>query len=209
MSESSGTSVLQHEETLLRTRILDRMNMQANVLVAQNVEEKELETEEDEEVDIRVAGPIPENNQLFSGFSFLLTKASRPLEVDPEDVTDELEPYLDPSPYYKEYIKRQLEAGGGTVLERFESCQFKMDESIVLVVCNRPCRTERYIRSLAANVRAVSHDWVIAIVCFKCLNNTKESCFLKFGRCTSVVKRMKDLIINVIFYLLASTNMAT
>ncbi len=164
MSESSGASVLQHEETSLRTRILDRMNaMLSGRPTVQNVveEEKELdEKESDEDVDPNIAGPIPENNKLFAGFSFLLTKATRPLEVDSDEITDELEPYMDPTPYYKEYIKQQLVAGGGTVLERFDLSQLQTDEEIVLMVCNRPCRTERYIRSLAANIRAVSHDWV-------------------------------------------------
>lgn len=174
MSESSGTSVLLHEETSLRTRILDRMNAALSSSTGHStvhnvVEEEEEEKEEkddgrtaesEEKVDLRIAGPIPENNQLFAGFSFLLTKAIRPLEVDPDDVTDELEPYLDPTPYYKEHIKRQLTAGGGLVLDRFEYGQFQTDDEIVLLVSNRPCLTERYIRSLAANIRAVSHDWV-------------------------------------------------
>lgn len=161
MSESSGTSILQHEETSLRTRILDRMNaaLSGSSTVQCVVEEEKVE-ETREEVDYHIAGPIPENNKLFAGFSFVLTKASRPLEVDLEDVTDELEPYLDPTPYYKEYIKRQLTAGGGTVLERFDLSQLQMEEDTVLLVCNRPCLTERYIRSLATGIRAVSHDWV-------------------------------------------------
>ena len=165
MSESSGASVLQHEETSLRTRILDRMKAlqsdQPNIQSVVEEEKKRDENETNEDVDVNVAGPIPENNQLFIGFSFLLTKATRRLEVDPDDVTDELEPYLNPTPYYKEYIKKQLIAGGGTVLERFDLSQLQLDEETVLVVCNRPCHTERYIRSLAANIRAVSHDWVI------------------------------------------------
>ncbi len=83
------------------------------------------------------------------------------LEVDPEDVSDELEPYLEPTMYVKDHLRRQLIAGGGKILERFDHSQLLEDDDTVLVVCNRPCRTERYIRSLAARIRAVSHDWVI------------------------------------------------
>ncbi|KZS19883.1 Uncharacterized protein APZ42_013658 [Daphnia magna] len=161
MSESSGASFLQHEETSLRSRILDRMHSTlVGRTTVQNVVEEEIIGETKEEVNFDIAGPIPENNQLFAGFAFLLTKATRPLEVDPDEVTDEVEPYINPTPYYKEHIKRQLTAGGGRVLERFDLSQLEMDEGTVLIVCNRPCRTERYIRSLAANIRAVSHDWV-------------------------------------------------
>ena len=161
MSESSGTSFLQHEETSLRTRILDRMNAALpGRSTVQSVLEEENVEETKEEVNFEIAGPIPENNKIFAGFAFLLTKASRPLEVDPDEITDEVEPYLDPTPYYKEHIKHQLTSGGGTVLERFDLSQIEMEEDIVLMVCNRPCRTERYIKSLAANIRSVSHDWV-------------------------------------------------
>lgn len=163
MSESSGASMLQHEETSLRTRIIDRMNSAlSGQQEIQSIveEEKNADGETKEEVDIRIAGPIPENKQLFLGFSFILTKASRPLEVDPDDITDDLEPYMDPTPYYKEYIRRQLLAGGGKVLERFELSCLQPDDETVLLVSNRPCRTERYIRAIAANIRAVSHDWV-------------------------------------------------
>lgn len=161
MSESSGASFLQHEETSLRSRILDRMNATALARPAVHIVEEEIVGETKEEVNFDIAGPIPENSKLFAGFVFLLTKATRPLEVDPDEVTDEVEPYMNPTPYYKAHIKRQLVAGGGTVLERFDLSQLQMDGETVLVICNRPCRTERYIRSLAANIRAVSHDWVM------------------------------------------------
>ena len=62
--------------------------------------------------------------------------------------------------YHSRRKSRWKEASGGTVLERFDQSQVQTDGDTVLMVCNRPCRTERYIRSLAANIRAVSHDWV-------------------------------------------------
>lgn len=163
MSESSGTSMLQQEECSLKERITQRLQP-SSLAPSTSSEAIESECPEDaestEEPNIHLTGPIPENSGIFVGFTFILTRATRPLEIDPEDITDELEPYLDMAPYYKERIRRQLEAGGGRVLERFDRSQLQVDEDTLLVVCNRPCRTERYIRSLAANIRAVSHLWV-------------------------------------------------
>ena len=119
---------------------------------------------DDGPIDEKSMGPLPENDQLFAGFAFILSRTLKPLEIpDGVEMTDDLEQYQDQSvPYHKEYIEQQIKAGGGIVLERFDHNYLTAVETdvTVLLVCNRPCRTERYIRSLAANIRPVSHLWV-------------------------------------------------
>jgi len=150
LSESSGTSLL-HTEHSLRHQLIKRMELG-------QLEHPEI-SETGAEIDEKITGPLPSDHQLFDGFAFILTKTTKPLQIDAESMSDEVEPYLEPTVYHKNYLRKQLEAGGGTVLERFEQA-YADTSTTILVIANRPCRTERYVRSLAANIRAVSHDWV-------------------------------------------------
>ena len=78
-----------------------------------------------------------------------------------EFVREDLENFLNERlPYHKQHLRRQLEAGGGLVLDRFDQAYAERFDREILVVATRPCRTERYIRSLAAAIRAVPHTWV-------------------------------------------------
>ncbi|KOB71784.1 Uncharacterized protein OBRU01_13407 [Operophtera brumata] len=120
---------------------------------------------ENDEDTVSVLGPIPrDNNKIFAGLHFLLTCTDTPKrqtaksekngktdketrhyssEEDSEANsvvgTDTEDLVFCSRPFNKERLKEQLEAGGGTV----HSC------------------TAKYICCLAADIRAVSHEWVI------------------------------------------------
>ena len=108
MSESSG-AILFEEEKTLRSRILDRVN--ALVPKHCNLVEMEEEKGQDSDLDIQIVGPIPDSSQLFAGFVFILTKANSKLEVDPENVSDDVYPYLETTVYNKGHLHKQLISG--------------------------------------------------------------------------------------------------
>lgn len=157
LSESSGGS-MSHMEYSLRNQIVKRMNPPVRAKLGQ-LEHPEDVSNVDPKIDYNITGPLPANNQLFIGYAFILTKTIKELQIDPELINDDVEPYMTPTIYHKDYIREQLEKGGGVVLERFDHASLNTKDKI-LVIANRPCRTERYIRAIAANIRAVSHDWV-------------------------------------------------
>ncbi|XP_049871353.1 TP53-binding protein 1-like [Pectinophora gossypiella] len=72
--------------------------------------------------------------------------------------TEELE-FCD-RPFNKERLKEQLEAGGGVVYSHFDDVP-KNKYSVTKLIAPRPCLTAKYIQCLAADIRAVSHAWVI------------------------------------------------
>lgn len=70
------------------------------------------------------------------------------------------------NPFQKERLKEQLEKAGGTVYSHFEDIP-KSKYSVCKLIVPRPCLTAKYIQCLGANIRALSHFWVIR----SCLSN--------------------------------------
>ena len=175
---SSSQSILSQSQTDedVRHRIFNPANVPLAGAECGILEHPE-SSQEEVPVDEKLMGPLPKSDEpLFKGFGFILTKTTKTLEVPEEKMTDILEQYQEQSPpYNKDYIKQQLEAGGGVVLERFDQLFMETDITI-LVICNRPCRTERYIRSLAANIRSVSHLWV-----YDCCKSNKQLPWRSYG----------------------------
>ncbi|CAK1542328.1 unnamed protein product [Leptosia nina] len=143
---------------------------------------------ENDEDTVSTLGPIPTTGStIFAGLHFLLTCTDQPKplrgkssekdsernqetrhyssEEDGETTssmigtdTEDLE-FCD-RPFNKERLKEQLEASGGIVYSDFEDVP-KNKYSVCKLIAPRPCLTMKYILCLAADIRAVSHAWVI------------------------------------------------
>ncbi|XP_075979391.1 uncharacterized protein LOC142978730 [Anticarsia gemmatalis] len=145
---------------------------------------------ENDEDTVSTLGPIPgPDSKLFAGLHFLLTCTEPPKrsridkaqsqqetrhyssEEDGETTsvagtdTEDLE-FCD-RPFNKERLKEQIEAGGGVVYSHFDDVP-KNKYSVCKLVAPRPCLTAKYIQCVAADVRCVSHGWVISC----CSDNT-------------------------------------
>ncbi|XP_023941984.1 TP53-binding protein 1 [Bicyclus anynana] len=144
---------------------------------------------ENDEDTVSTLGPIPGvDSKLFAGLCFLLTCTEPPKpakskkeqnqetrhyssEEDSETTstmagtdTEDLE--FCNRPFNKERLKEQLEAGGGTVYSHFDDVPKNKYPNCKLIA-PRPCLTAKYIQCLAADIRAVSHAWVI-MSCINC-----------------------------------------
>ncbi|XP_045512173.1 TP53-binding protein 1-like isoform X2 [Pieris brassicae] len=143
---------------------------------------------ENDEDTVSMLGPIPTaGSTIFAGLHFLLTCTDQPRPVrgklsekdaernqetrhysSEEDGetsssmvgTDTEDLVFCNRPFNKERLKEQLEAGGGTVYSDFEDVP-KNKYSVCKLIAPRPCLTMKYILCLAADIRAVSHGWVI------------------------------------------------
>ncbi|XP_068622497.1 uncharacterized protein [Battus philenor] len=141
---------------------------------------------ENDEDTCTTLGPIPNGSKLFEGLHFLLTCTEPPRrermqkfqesrhyssEEDSEATsaltgTDTEDLVFCERPFNKERLKEQLEAGGGIVHSHFDDVP-KNKYSVCKLIAPRPCLTAKYIQCLAADVRAISHGWVI----MSCINN--------------------------------------
>ncbi|XP_046966507.1 TP53-binding protein 1-like [Vanessa cardui] len=142
---------------------------------------------ENDEDTVSTLGPIPSaDSKIFAGLCFLLTCTEPPRparsekcqetrhyssEEDGETTstmagtdTEDLE--FSDRPFNKERLKEQLEAGGGTVYSHFDDVP-KNKYTVCKLIAPRPCLTAKYIQCLAADIRSVSHAWVIT----SCTNN--------------------------------------
>ncbi|XP_076330503.1 uncharacterized protein LOC143236114 [Tachypleus tridentatus] len=122
-------------------------------------------------------GPIPSaGSTLFHNLGFILSCADRtlstkkdsikPLQADfssTEDssATDDLSSEdICSVPFNKKYLKEQLEAGGGIILENFQDTQ-KTSAKEVFLLSDTYLRTIKYIQCLSAAIPCISHVWVI------------------------------------------------
>ncbi|XP_045775437.1 TP53-binding protein 1-like isoform X1 [Maniola jurtina] len=145
---------------------------------------------ENDEDTVTTLGPIPSpESKLFVGLCFLLTCTEPPKppksekkeqcqdtrhyssEEDSETAstmagtdTEDLE--FCTRPFNKERLKEQLEAGGGTVYSHFDDVP-KNKYPVTKLIAPRPCLTAKYIQCVAADIRALSHAWVI----MSCIQN--------------------------------------
>lgn len=134
---------------------------------------------ENDEDTVSLLGPIPpQGSTLFAGLHFLLTCTDPPLrtrleleskqynsEDDGESSstqagTDCEDLEFSNKPFNKERLKEQLEAGGGVVYSHFEDVP-KATYSVCKLVAPRPCLTAKFIQCLAADIKAIMHQWVI------------------------------------------------
>ncbi|XP_042328100.1 TP53-binding protein 1 isoform X2 [Sceloporus undulatus] len=108
-------------------------------------------------------GPLPHNKTLFLGYAFLLTMANpvERLSSIPKPVVSsgEEEELLETTPYNRSYVERQLQAGGGFILEDFNESQCSAAYQCLLIA-DQPCRTRKYFLCLARGIPCVSHLWV-------------------------------------------------
>ncbi|KAH3837070.1 hypothetical protein DPMN_110448 [Dreissena polymorpha] len=115
-------------------------------------------------------GPLP-GARLFEGIHFLLTH----VEKTPQQVAEEkeaLKPALDTStdessadeepctPFNKDHLKTQIEAGGGVVVEDLTEELMSSGRRVVLLSSTYQ-RTLKYLQCLAGGVPCISHMWVV------------------------------------------------
>ncbi|CAH2243547.1 jg1594 [Pararge aegeria aegeria] len=139
---------------------------------------------ENDEDTVSTLGPIPSpDSKLFAGLCFLLTcteppkpttsekkeqcQDTRHYSSEEDGETTSTHPGTDTEdlefctrPFNKERLKEQLEAGGGTVYSHFDDVP-KNKYSVCKLIAPRPCLTAKYILCLGADIRALSHAWVI------------------------------------------------
>ncbi|KAJ2949603.1 hypothetical protein O0L34_g15525 [Tuta absoluta] len=157
--------------------------------VQQGKKNSKLTKFENDEDTVSKLGPIPSgDSKIFAGMHFLLTCTEPPKqnrteklqcqesrhyssEEDGESTsglvgtdTEDLE--FSDRPFNKERLKEQLEAAGGVVYSHFDDVP-KNKYSVCKLIAPRPCLTAKYIQCLAADIRAVSHAWIIT----SCINN--------------------------------------
>ncbi|XP_041980602.1 uncharacterized protein LOC121734192 [Aricia agestis] len=138
---------------------------------------------ENDEDTVSMLGPIPNpESKIFTGMHFLLTCNDSPKPKDNNDDkfqgdnrqysseddsevsalgTDTEDLVFCARPFNKERLREQLESGGGIVHSHFDDVP-RNKYTACKLVAPRPCLTAKYILCLAADVRAVSHAWVIA-----------------------------------------------
>eukprot|EP00079_Xenopus_tropicalis_P015248 XP_004912689.1 PREDICTED: tumor suppressor p53-binding protein 1 isoform X2 [Xenopus tropicalis] len=112
-------------------------------------------------------GPLPQSKSLFIGYAFLITSATsndkqsnrQKSQTFPCISSEEEEEYIESVPYDRWYTEKQLQAGGGYILEDFNDAQCKAAYQCVLVA-DQHCRTRKYFLCLASGIPCVSHIWV-------------------------------------------------
>ncbi|XP_036399945.1 TP53-binding protein 1 [Megalops cyprinoides] len=111
---------------------------------------------------VETHGPLPQTASLFLGYAFLLTASSesdRESNQQTGEGEEEQEEYVQTAPYNKRYTERQLEAGGGYVLQDFNEGQCKAAYQSLLIA-DQHCRTRKYLLCVASGIPCVSHMWV-------------------------------------------------
>uniref|UniRef100_A0A182KAV5 BRCT domain-containing protein n=1 Tax=Anopheles christyi TaxID=43041 RepID=A0A182KAV5_9DIPT len=103
----------------------------------------------------QLLGPIPVNAKtLFRNKHFLLTCTvpSKSIETNAKQFAI--------TPFVKQHIRRQIEAGGGKVYQFFEDVPKNKYKQCKLIA-PRPSITAMYVQCLASDIVAVSHEWII------------------------------------------------
>ncbi|XP_068131395.1 TP53-binding protein 1 isoform X2 [Hyperolius riggenbachi] len=112
-------------------------------------------------------GPLPQNNLLFGGYSFLLTSATSSDKLSnllksqqiPSISSEEEEEYIESTPFNRQYTEAQIRAGGGCIIDNFSEALCKPN-SKCLLIADQHCRTRKYFLCLASGIPCVSHAWV-------------------------------------------------
>ncbi|NP_001082071.1 tumor protein p53 binding protein 1 S homeolog [Xenopus laevis] len=112
-------------------------------------------------------GPLPQSKSIFMGYAFLITSATssdkqnnrQKSQAFPCISSEEEEEYIENMPYDRKYTEKQLQAGGGYILEDFNEAQCKAAYQCILIA-DQHCRTRKYFLCLASGIPCVSHVWV-------------------------------------------------
>lgn len=171
-SDTNAELVMQDEYTLwgLQREIIDtpiKPNMKGPKHRVKGKFSKKTEVE-DEEMK-KIYGPIPSNNTIFKGLSFILTCAP----------TDNLDRYHDwktsasgtdtetdneaewlKRPFVRERLQRQIIAGGGKVYEDFNEIP-KEEYANTKHITNVPNTTAKSILCLSVGIPSYNHKWII------------------------------------------------
>lgn len=110
-----------------------------------------------------ILGPIPLNKSLFRNKHFILTCTIPMKTTAAENEKDDLKnkhKQFTKLPFIKEHLRSQITEGGGKVYEHFEDIP-KNKYKQCKVIAPHPCVTARYIQCLAAEIPAISHEWII------------------------------------------------
>uniref|UniRef100_A0A182YBB3 BRCT domain-containing protein n=1 Tax=Anopheles stephensi TaxID=30069 RepID=A0A182YBB3_ANOST len=103
----------------------------------------------------QLLGPVPVNAKtLFRNKHFLLTCTvpSKGMAATAQQFSS--------TPFIKQHIRRQIEAGGGKVYQFFEDVPKNKYKQCKLIA-PRPSTTAMYVQCLASDIVAVSHEWII------------------------------------------------
>ncbi|KAF2355003.1 BRCT domain [Trinorchestia longiramus] len=121
--------------------------------------------------DPRLGTVPPKGSTIFQGYTVLITDsgASKPRGLD-DDSGDE----DDVPPLNRRHLTEQLRTGGGVVITKFEEADLirvrqatfsggaeSSSGGRLLLLCDKPCRTTKYIQCLVVGIPIVSHRWVI------------------------------------------------
>uniref|UniRef100_A0A182T222 BRCT domain-containing protein n=1 Tax=Anopheles maculatus TaxID=74869 RepID=A0A182T222_9DIPT len=103
----------------------------------------------------QLLGPIPvDAKTLFRNKHFLLT-----CTVPSKGIAATAKQFSS-TPFIKQHIRRQIEAGGGKVYQFFEDVPKNKYKQCKLIA-PRPSTTAMYVQCLASDIVAVSHEWII------------------------------------------------
>ncbi|XP_050071781.1 TP53-binding protein 1-like [Anopheles maculipalpis] len=103
----------------------------------------------------QLLGPIPvDAKTLFRNKHFLLscTVPSKGIAATAKQFSN--------TPFIKQHLRRQIEAGGGKVYQFFEDVPKNKYKQCKLIA-PRPSTTAMYVQCLASDIVAVSHEWII------------------------------------------------
>ncbi|CAD7087071.1 unnamed protein product, partial [Hermetia illucens] len=114
-------------------------------------------------------GSTSKSKTLFKNKCFLLTCTVTPFKGSEPISSFKLHSSQGFSnlPFIKDHLKKQIESAGGKVYDHFEDVP-KSKYKQCKLIASRPCTTAKYVQCLAADVPAVSHEWIIE----SCKKNT-------------------------------------
>ncbi|XP_018006396.1 mucin-17 [Hyalella azteca] len=122
--------------------------------------------------DPRLGTIPPKGSLIFQGYTVLITDSgaskSRCFNQESDDEDDI-------PPLNRRHLTEQIRAGGGVVISKFEEADLirvrqatfsgggreSQEGGRLLLLCDKPCRTTKYIQCLLVGIPIVSHRWVI------------------------------------------------
>ncbi|XP_053405315.1 TP53-binding protein 1-like isoform X2 [Mercenaria mercenaria] len=117
-------------------------------------------------------GPVP-TKKIFKNIYFLLTNVEKSKEQNDQEKKLIQDTSLDTStdesaaeeetsvPFDKEHLKRQVEAGGGTVLDNLDENLISKGKRRIILLSSTYQRTIKYLQCLACSIPCLSHMWVV------------------------------------------------
>ncbi|XP_032674745.1 microtubule-associated protein futsch-like [Odontomachus brunneus] len=184
-SDTNADLVMQDEYTLwgLQREIIDtpiKSNMKGPKHRVKSKFSKKAEVE-DEEMK-KIYGPIPSDNTIFKGLSFILTCAptdyldryhdGKTSASGTETETDNEAEWLK-RPFVRERLQKQIVTGGGKVYEDFNEIP-KEEYANTKHITNVPNTTAKSILCLSVGIPSYNHKWIIRCCLEEKLVNSAE-----------------------------------